>query len=496
MKKILIIEDDHVLRENTADFLREENFEVITASDGKKGVEAVFKEFPDLIISDISMPEMNGYEVFRHLQKNASSAQIPFIFLSAKTERENVRLGMSMGADDYITKPFQFEDLLSSVKSRIDRHQIIADATDEKIRAITDDSLTGVFIMSSESIEFANEQFLRMTGYSMQELNEVSFFRLLNEEYRNETEDTIKKIMQGENNLLTCEITIVTKKNDELHVMLNGRTSLTKNKILFTGNILDITDRKMVADQLQLARRETEIASKIKKEFLNNISHELRTPMNGILGMTELLLEEEDKPEHRQYLDVIYSSANDLLSAINELLEISFVESQEYKIKQLPFNLANTVRESVKPLRKYVLEKKLSFSLGIEPSCNRLLIGDETKISQVIHHLVHNAIKFTDSGQVIVNAKCEEENEGNVMFYFVVEDSGSGVPVDKQSIIFEAFRQADGSGTRKNGGLGLGLTISKKIIEAMDGKLWMQTEPGTGSIFCFVLKLMLSKSAN
>ncbi len=487
MEKILVIEDDSILRENIAEFLREENFEVITAVNGKIGLDSALNEFPDLILCDVGMPEMDGYEVYKNILKDPSASLIPFIFLTSRVEKDDVRLGMGMGVDDYISKPFNFDELLNSIRARIDRKEKVIKANEEKFRALTESSLTGVFMMNGDTFDYTNEKFSRITGYTKQQLLIMGFKDLLLQEDSEKALHEIDSCMKSADQSSVIEFRIKSKTNKIRYVEMFCRAALLKNELFLIGNILDITERKKALDQIILAKEEAELANRAKGEFFANVSYELRTPLTSIIGMSELLLDAETNNEKRENIDFIISSANDLLMFMNDIIDISVIESGRYELHFDMFSLHHAIDNALKILDQKAKVKNLELIVNIHSECNLSLYGDEIKVRQIIYNIVGNAVKFTEHGIIHFKVEPLPSHDEKKCFIFTVKDTGIGIAPDKQEIIFNAFQQADNSTTRKYGGTGLGLTISKKLIELMGGKIWMQSTLRKGSTFYFIL---------
>jgi signal transduction histidine kinase len=243
------------------------------------------------------------------------------------------------------------------------------------------------------------------------------------------------------------------------------------------------------SEELKRARDAAEAAAKVKSEFLANVSHELRTPLNGILGMSQLALETELSNEQREYMTAVVNCGESLLSVITDILDYSQMEAQSLELNNIDFIVRQTLEQAVTALRLRAEAKGLRFSLTIHPDVPEILIGDSARLQQVLGHVISNAVKFTSRGEVRVEVRMESDSETHLHLHFTVTDTGSGIPVEKQSHIFEPFSQADSSTTRKYGGTGLGLTLSSSLVKMMGGDLWFESEPGRGSVFHFTTKV-------
>jgi len=361
--KILIVDDVQLNLDMMKEILSEKEYMIATAINGKSAIAKTKAHKFDLILLDIVLPDIDGFEVCSHLKSNQQTQDIPIIFLFEKKETDIINRSFQHGAVDYILKPFSKEELLS----RVNFHLTFRKTQEELVR---------------------------------------------------------------------------------LKEMANA-------------------------------------AANAKNNFLANISHEIRTPMNGIIGMVDILKLSQLTEEQLEYLEIIGISGDNLLIIINDLLDLSRLEAGQIIIDRIEFNLIDIINEVVVLIRNKAIEKKLDLSFVIAPDVPQLLIGDPSRLRQVLINLGNNAIKFTNEGYVRIYVGVVEMNELTARLYFEIQDTGIGISLENQSKLFQSFTQVDASLTRKFGGTGLGLVICKNLIQLMNGKIRIISEEGKGAIFHF-----------
>lgn len=364
---------------------------------------------------------------------------------------------------------------------------LVASKTDNAVIIMDDSGL----------VTWANDAFIRMTGFSTQDAVGARPDRLLTGPQT--SRESIKELVQAfELGHGVAEEFLQYRRDGSTSWISLSLTPVHDSDgavARWIGIGADIAKRKEAEHALKTARDAAETASQLKGEFLANISHEIRTPMNAIIGMTELSLCTNLDEDQRDYLTTVKQSAESLLELLNDVLDLSKIESGRLEIEERPFHLTSVVRDTIKPLAFVAKQKGLQLNVSVSPDVPLYIVGDSLRLRQILINLVGNAIKFTTEGRVEVSVQTQWQADGEVGLQFSVADTGLGIGADKLDRIFEAFNQADSSVTRQFGGTGLGLAITSELLRLMNGRVWVQSEFGKGSRFHFTIKSRLANTA-
>ena len=507
--KILIIDDDKIDSITISRSISQSGMiaEVDSVFSAKEGMEKIESMYYDLIFLDYLMPDTDGISFLKKVR--TAGIETPIIFVTSQGDEKIASQAILSGASDYIPKTLLTPDGVSqSIRNAIKLHESIKLRKDTELalkvnanRLLEAQKLAKIGsweINLSNNETYFSDEFFTIFEVENQAIASVDFFKscFTDAEDLALYEDNLEHV-KNTNAEVQFQHSITSKKGTLKHISVFIKCLNDENskpcKIL--GTIQDISEQKRTEAELIKAKELAEKAVVIKEQFLTNMSHEIRTPMNGIIGFARILESTNLDNDQKQSVEAIKKASHNLMFIINDILDFSKIEANKMTFETVNFSLSKTVNSVIELLYPNAKEKKIKLLYDIDPDINDNLIGDPTKLSQILVNLVGNALKFTEKGYVEVVVTEMLETETDSLIKFSVIDTGIGIPKDKIDSIFESFNQASNETTRKYGGTGLGLTITRKLVELQGGKITVESVVSKGSEFSFSLEYKKAQKA-
>lgn len=500
---ILVVDDTPANLEVVMGLLSSEGYTVYAAASGQRALKQLQIGRPDLILLDIQMPGMDGLETCQKIKANVDTASIPIIFITAFSDAEKISQGFSIGAVDYITKPFQEAELLARVRTHLQLYsfsqsleqRVLARTAELKNlearqRRLFETSPIGLALCRMDgSLIDVNVAYAAIIGHTINETLKLNYWKLTPEAYM---ADAMLQLEQLEKTgrYGPCEKEYLHKDGHLVSVRLSGIIINQNGENFIWSSVEDISDRKVYEKRLETTNLELIRASRMKDEFLATMSHELRTPLNSILGMTEGLQEEifgTINASQLKALNTIERSSEHLLRLINDILDLSRMAADKVDLTLEPTAIAPICYASIEMVHYQAQQKGIQIQTTIPPGLP-LFILDDQRIRQVLINLLNNAVKFTPEGGQVSLIICPQSvppvgYSSPAFLQITVNDTGIGIAPDNMDDLFQPFVQIDSALNRQYEGAGLGLALVKQIVELHHGQVMVKSKVGVGSSF-------------
>ncbi len=505
---ILVIEDNpgdvRLIREYLKNSITN-SYEILEGQNLEEGKQILRERHVDIVLLDLYLPDSQGLNTFTNIQRDFPVH--PYIVLTGLID-ENVGLeAVEMGAQDYLNKGELNSTLLTrAIKYSLGRHQYELEQRKILGRLARAQELAkvGDWEINPETNALScSDQVYKIFQIPLTKNFDTleAYLMAVYPEDQHKVARALHQVFSDQTPIHT-EHRILLKNDIFKHILLTGHVVVNDHRLIrIVGTIQDITEQKQI-EQLQREKDLAEKAFKVRQEFLAKTSHEIRTPLNPILGLTDILLQNTSPTtQQKEYLNAIKTAGDTLLAVVNDILDLSKIEAGKivfnrecFRLKELFSSIREMMEVNLKekwlqnPKEEYPLSYiPVKLKAEIDPSIPEFLYGDSVRLSQILLNLVGNAIKFTDEGEILISARCQQKDERQVKVELSVSDTGIGIPEDKLHMIFESFKQIDSGMNRKYGGVGLGLTIVKQLVKLQGGDIRVNSQLDKGSSFSFDL---------
>jgi len=497
--KVLMVDDTPANIDVLRKVLAPDGYKLSFATSGDKALNLIHRSTPDLILLDVMMPGIDGFETCRQLKEAPEYQQIPVIFITAKTDADDLIAGFKAGAVDYITKPFREEEVRVRVRTHLQtrillqqRDNLIGNlkASEERFRLLAMWSPVGIFQIDKHGKHsYTNDKWRTILGLT-EGIPVENWFDII--ETDEERQTMLAEWKACETTLQDC-IQIfkikIPETNEIRWIQQNIAPLINDDNSIdgLVGTLEDITERKLEENRIVEAKETAEAEIQAKADFLAGMTHELRTPLNAIIGYSEMLLEDSRDTEDIDDIEKITTASKYLLGLINDVLDLSKVEANKMSLALDEFNIHPLLHEVTATIRPLVEKNSNRLIVEVEQDI-AAMTADQTKVRQILYNLLSNACKFTKNGTITLMVR----QHHNDQLLLSVADTGVGISEKEQKHLFQKYSQV---GTKKAGGTGLGLVLTKQFTEMMGGEVRLESEEGKGSCFSVLLPLKVSEEA-
>lgn len=496
---ILLVDDDAAKRLALKAVLAPLGYYVVEADSGAAGLRCLMAEDFAVILLDVRMPTMDGFETAALIRLRKQSEMTPIIFVTAHETDEIMTDRYAEGAVDFITAPVHpdelrakvsvFANLFLQAQANAAKARELQSSADQ-LRLLTETAPIGIFQTDAHNrYIYTNARWTEITGIPTAAATGQEWHMIIDDDQRaslaaefqdslntSEFSSRLETHVEGS----ASRILLLTSKS-----MVDDEGGITG----WVGTLADITAEAGAEAAMAEARDEATAASRLKSDFLANMSHEIRTPMNGVIGLTELLLDTALDDQQRHFAETLSRSGEALMIVINGILDFAKIERGKLEVEDIEFSTQTIVDDVLALVAPSAQTKGLELMAVLEPSVPAVVSGDPSRLRQVLTNLTGNAIKFTNSGEVLIRVMATQTIGTDTLLRFELSDTGVGIAAEKQAMIFEPFTQADTSTTREYGGTGLGLAISSQLVALMGGEVGVSSQVDTGSTFWFTVRV-------
>lgn len=502
--KVLVVDDDFRTRVLARTALQKAGFQVMEAASGEEALAQIANCAPDLILLDVIMPVMDGFQTCLEIRSHPVGFDIPVLMMTGLDDPETIANAYRSGATDFTAKPVQWLVLPHRISFIINSNRTTKALKESENRFRTIMDMTPAIAVQGYNLKgiitYWNKSSERLYGYTQEEALGKNLLELIvPPEMQQEMWNAMTWMAKNRQPIPSSESQLM-RKDGSLVPVFSGHALLCppdREPELFCMD-MDLTHLKHTENELRKAKDAAEASSLAKSNFLATMSHEIRTPLSALMGNIKLLAATSLKPKQQEYLNDSMAASRILLQVINDVLDYSKIEAGKIDLLNEPFSIAALARQMVRIFTPTAQQKGLSLSIVLHDGLPDYVSGDHLRICQIIANLLSNAIKFTGQGAVTLEVSCDQCQQSAMAelpkLVITVRDTGIGISEDQQEKIFDSFSQLENFGTRQFSGTGLGLSICRRLTQLMGGSITLSSQPGQGSVFKVLLPAVVCEA--